>query len=233
MIPVELNSWQAVQDEVLRRINEREWVPGQVIPNEAELALEFGCARATVNRALRNLAEAGLLDRKRKAGTRVALHPVRKATLDIPVIRLEIESKGLSYRYSLLSRTLAAPPADARARLQVAPGAKLVHLVAVHLADGRPYAFENRWINPEAVPEARTVDFSTLSANEWLVLNVPFEGGDIAFSAITAGAKEAEILDCRAGEGLFVMDRSTWSKGRIITTVRVTFAPGYRMRTEL
>ena len=99
-------SWQAVQEEVLRRIHSREWKPGEIIPNEEDLSQEFGCARATVNRALRGLAEAGLLDRKRKAGTRVALHPVRKATLNIPVIRNEIEQKGHTYGYSLLRREL-------------------------------------------------------------------------------------------------------------------------------
>ena len=101
----DFNSWQSVQAEVLRRINAREWKPGEFIPNEAELAIEFNCARATVNRALRALAETGLIDRRRKAGTRVALHPVRKATLAIPVIRYEIEGNGQSYRHTLLTST--------------------------------------------------------------------------------------------------------------------------------
>lgn len=233
MTTAEFNSWQAVQDEVLRRINSRQWKPGELIPNEADLSREFGCARATVNRALRELAEAGLLERRRKAGTRVAMHPVRKATLDIPVIRREIEDKGLVYRYSLLSSEKTVPPPDIRARMQVAPGDKLLHLVCVHLADGRPYVCENRWINPEAVPEAADVDFSRQSANEWLVVNVPFIGGDIAFSATTAGPREAETLSCREGEGLFVIDRSTWTKHATITLVRLIFAPGYQMHTEL
>ena len=61
------NSWQSVQEEVLARIHSRQWKPGDLIPNEADLAQEFGCARATVNRALQNLADEGLLDRRRKA----------------------------------------------------------------------------------------------------------------------------------------------------------------------
>ena len=82
-----IKSWQAVLDEVRRRIVRREWKPGDFIPHEADLAKQFGCARATVNRALRDLAEEGLLDRRRRAGTQVALNPVRKARLDIQVIR--------------------------------------------------------------------------------------------------------------------------------------------------
>lgn len=228
-----ISGWQSVQDEVLRRINSRQWKPGDTIPNEAELSLEFGCARATVNRALRNLAEMGLLDRKRKAGTRVALHPVRKATLDIPVIRREIEAKGLAYRYALISRSLREPPIDVMGRMQTRHGDRLLHIKALHMANGRPYVFENRWINPMVVPAALDVDFGTTSPNEWLVANIPFEGGDITFSAKTSGAEDARVLDCGTGEGLFIIDRSTWSGGQIITSVRLTFAPGYRMHTEL
>lgn len=228
-----IRSWQSVQDEVLRRINSRIWKPGDVIPNEADLSMEFGCARATVNRALRNLAEAGLLDRRRKAGTRVALHPVRKATLDIPVIRLEIEGKGLAYRYLLLSRKLALPSSVVRNRMQVATGTKILHLVGVHTADGRPYVYENRWINTAAVPDALAVDFEAQSPNEWLVLNIPFEAGDITFSAEAATAEDADILACRPNEALFVIERSTVLKGQTITSVRLTFAPGYRMHTQL
>ncbi|MFZ2103312.1 MAG: GntR family transcriptional regulator [Oricola sp.] len=233
MRPSAFNSWQAVQGEVLRRINSREWKPGEMIPNEADLSREFGCARATVNRALRELAETGLLERRRKAGTRVALHPVRKAKLDIPVIRNEIEDKGQTYRYSLLSSERRAPPSDMRARMQVSPGVELLHLVSVHLADGKPYVFEDRWINPQAVPDVWNVDFSAQSPNEWLVVNIPFEGGDIAFSAMIAGKREADILSCREGDSLFVMERSTWKQGETITSVRLTFAPGYRMHTEI
>ena len=103
-------NWQSVQTEVLRRIHARDWKPGDLIPNEADLALEFGCARTTVNRALRAVAESGLLDRRRKAGTRVAVQPVAKATLNIAVIRNEIEVRGQEYGSRLITRHEAVPP---------------------------------------------------------------------------------------------------------------------------
>ena len=105
-------NWQSVQDEVLRRIHARAWPSGALISNEADLAIEFGCARATVNRALRALAENGLLDRRRKAGTRVAAQPIAKATLDIAVIRHEVEEQGRAYGYQLINRSMAVPPVN-------------------------------------------------------------------------------------------------------------------------
>src|SRR5690606_25245128 len=97
------NSWRGVHEELLRRINEREWPPGSAIPNEADLAAEFGCARTTVNRAMRELAEAGLIDRKRRAGTRVTLLPTSRVVLDIPIIRLEVEQRNAVWSYGLLA----------------------------------------------------------------------------------------------------------------------------------
>lgn len=226
-------SWQAVQAEVLRRIRDREWKPGELVPHEAELARELGCSRTTVNRALRAVAEDGLLERRRRAGTRVALHPVRKARLDIPVIRVEIENRGLAYSYSLISRAEELPPPAVRARLQSPPDHKMLHVLGLHLADGRPYALEDRWIDPDAVPEAREADFSRISPNEWLVLNVPFGGGDIAFSAVEAGPDEAEALDCAPGAALFVTERTTWRGSRMLTTVQLLFAPRYRLHTRI
>ncbi len=226
-------NWQAVEQEVRRRINAREWSPGELIPNEVDLAEEFGCARATVNRALQKLADAGLLDRRRRAGTRVALHPVRKARLDIPVIRNEIESKGLTYNYSLLSRKKLIPTADVQARMRSDAGSRLLHIEGLHMASGSPYAHENRWVNLSALPEADKIDFSKQSPNEWLVLNVPFEGGDITFSAVNARSSEADGLSCEKGTALFVIERTTWGRKDIITYVRLTFAPGYRMHTEI
>ncbi|MEM5502701.1 GntR family transcriptional regulator [Ahrensia kielensis] len=228
-----IKNWQSVQQEVLNRINSKLWKPGDLIPNEAQLASEFGCARATVNRALQNLADTGLLERRRKAGTRVATHPVRKATLDIPIIRKEITGKGYAYRYALVSTETVVPPRDMAARMRLKPDEKILHIVGLHMANGEPYVFENRWINSNVVPAVRDVDFSKQSPNEWLVENIPFTSGDIAFSALCAGAFEAEMLSCKTGEGLFVIDRSTWKAEGAITSVRLVFAPGYRIHTEI
>lgn len=226
-------NWQAVQDEVLRRIHDRTWLPGDLIPNEADLAKEFGCARVTVNRALRALADAGLLDRRRKAGTRIATHPVRKVTLNIPVIRLEIEGGGGAYGHNLLKREHKRPPATVRKRMRLPPDADALHLVALHLSNAQPHALEDRWINLEAVPDAANVDFSIISANEWLVLNAPFTNGDISLSATNATRAEAAALQTTTGDALFKMERHTWVNDTSVTFVRMTFAPGYRMQSNI
>jgi len=139
MIGSTRTNWRDVMAEVERRIYTREWQPGQSIPNEADLAIELGCARVTVNRALRTLAEIGLLDRRRKAGTRVALHPVSKATLPIPLIRNEIEASGKSYGYYLLSQKTEPAPTLVTKQFALKEDVPLRHVIALHMADNKPY----------------------------------------------------------------------------------------------
>ena len=222
-------TWAAIRAEVLARIRDRRWPPGTMIPNEADLAREFGCARATVNRALRDLAEAGVLDRRRKAGTRVAAAPVRRAVLSIPLIRDEVAALGQPYGYALLSRSLALPPPPIRAALALPPGSEALHVRALHLAGATPFALEDRWINPAAAPGVVDADFTALSANEWLVRHAPFTEGRLSFSAITADAATAAQLACPPGTALFRLDRSTLDVTRPVTVAQITYRPGYRL----
>ncbi|KZY39147.1 GntR family transcriptional regulator [Roseovarius sp. HI0049] len=229
----EFKNWQAVQEEVRRRIHARIWAPGEMIPNEQDLAEEFGCARATVNRALRNLSEAGLLERRRKAGTRVALHPVRKATLNIPMIRKELEDRGQSYGYERLLYRRGTPSEALLRQMKARESDHFVRVKSVQTADGAPFVFEDRWINLTTVAAAADEGFAEMSANEWLLTHAPYTEGDIAFFAENASEEVSGILGCPPGAAIFVIDRVTWDNDRSITSVRQYFRPGYRMQTSI
>ena len=224
------NGWEDIRAEVLRRIRVRDWPLGAMIPTEAALAAEFGCARATVNRALRELAAAGVLERRRKAGTRVAALPVRRATLEIPVIRQEVAARGQTYGFRLLEQTTALPPVPVASRLGVAAGLRMIYLETLHLADGQPFVFEARWLNPAVLPQPAP-DFAMISANEWLVANLSYATGDIAFFACPASNREAAVMGVAPGSALLITERSTWGPQDPITFVRLTHAPGYRVQT--
>ena len=213
-----MQGWQDIQAEALRRIQRREWTPGSLIPGEAELAREFGCARATVNRALQALAEDGWLERRRRAGTRVALSPQRRAQMSVPVLRQEIEAHGNAYTHQLLH---AHSMGDT------------LFLHTLHLSDSVPYALENREINLSEVPAAAREDWTTLSANEWLVQNAPFDHGTMIYEAIAAAPFEAANLLCAEGSPLLVLRRETFSGTGLITCVTLAYAPAHAVRLQI
>jgi len=225
-------TWKGLYREVSKRIAEGVWKPGELIPGEVDLAKEFGCARATVNRALRELAKEGFLDRRRKAGTRVALHPVRKATLDISITRTEVEKRGSVYSQRVLERKQRQPPKTIQSIIGETKS-KPLYLTTLHQADDQPFLFETRWINTDILPNVLNVDFSDISANEWLVNNALFTTGEISFSAANASEVESKILDVKKGTALFIVERTTWNGPNMITWVRLAYPPEFKMSTHI
>lgn len=223
-----MTGWEEIRAEVLRRIRLRDWPPGALIPGEEALAEEFGVARATVNRALTALAEAGVIERKKRAGTRVAELPVRRARLEIPVIRLDVLGRGLPYDFKLLADRLAPAPVPVTARLGLPEGTTMRYLETLHLAGGRPFVLETRWLNSAVLP-APAPDFATVSVNEWLVTHVSLVSGDIAFTAEPASPREAEVMGVAPGAALLVAERTTQGMGGPVTWVRLAHAPGHRV----
>ncbi|WP_114285092.1 UTRA domain-containing protein [Candidatus Halocynthiibacter alkanivorans] len=221
--------YRDVKAIVLKRIQDRVWQPGALLPAEADLAVEFGCARATVNRAMQELSDDGLVERRRKAGTRVKKAPLRQVKFEIPMVRAEVEASGASYRYALVTRNILVAPDWLRARLDLAPEAQVLHLECMHYANSNPFQFEDRWINLAAVPDAEQADFTAISPNEWLVQTVPFTTAEVRFSASAASESLAEFLQTPTGSPLFTAERTTWLNGLPVTNTRLHFASGYSM----
>ena len=221
--------YREVKAIVLKRIQDRVWQPGALLPAEADLAIEFGCARATVNRAMQELSDDGLVERRRKAGTRVKKAPLRQVKFEIPMVRAEVEANGASYRYALVTRNILVAPDWLRARLDLAPEAQVLHLECMHYANSNPFQFEDRWINLAAVPDAEQADFTAISPNEWLVQTVPFTTAEVRFSASAASESLAEFLQTPTGSSLFTAERTTWLNGLPVTNTRLHFASGYSM----
>ena len=143
--------FQDIRDEVINRIQSRIWPQGSLLPTELELAAEFGCARATVNRALRELAEQGIITRKRKGGTRVVTTPIKQAKLPITVVRQTIEDMNAEYRYALVSRTQIDCPAWLQAKLEPA-GRRTNPASAMHASRRQPPLSVRRALDQRSMP---------------------------------------------------------------------------------
>jgi len=225
-------AYKDVKSDILSKITKGEWALGSLIPNEVDLAMTYGCVRSTVNRAMRELAEEGLIERRRKSGTRVRMTPIRQARFDIPIVRAEIEAKSAEYRYSLVSSSVEPAPGWLCARLKLSQKSEVLRLVCMHYADGDPYQHEDRWINLVSLPQAQTVNFSDIGPNEWLVSTIPFSDVEISFSAGLADQRLNNYLTCALGDPVFTIERSTWWEGQAVTYVRLTYKPGHRLTTR-
>lgn len=226
-------TWREVRDHVHEAILAGRYAPGDKLPRDVDIALELNCARSTVQRAMQDLSDSGLIERRRKGGTRVRRDPVTRATLDIPITRREVEQKGGTYGYQLIRRSSGIPPRTVQAALELSAPLKMLRVEALHLSDGQPYILEDRWVSTETAPEILDLDLSRESANEWLVLNKPYSRFELRFYARRADARTADLLGTQLGEALFVIERTTWIDEEPITTVKAAAAPGYQLITRV
>ena len=225
-------SWRDVRDKIHEAILSGRYGPGDRLPRDADIANDLNCARSTVQRAMQELFNNGLVERRRKGGTRVRSEPVTRATLDIPITRREVEQKGGRYGHQLIRCTQTDAPRGVMATFELPYTHPTLRVEALHLSDGRPYILEDRWISLDTVPEITGVDLTTQSANEWLVLNRPYNRCDLRFYAISANSSVAELLQIETGAALLVMERTTWIDNAPITTVQAINRPGYQLLTR-
>jgi GntR family histidine utilization transcriptional repressor len=208
-----------------RQILTGEWPPGHRIPFEHELMVRYGCSRMTVNKALSELAQADLIERRRRAGTFVRRPKFLSAVLQITDIRAEITAVGRSYGYELIQCSRRVADAADRARLGVRKTGKVVAIACRHSADNVPFAIEDRLIDLDAVPEAATADFAIEPPGSWLLHHVPWTEAEHAISAIVADEPAAAALDIAIGAPCLVIERHTWRSARPLTAVRLLY-PG-------
>ena len=212
-----------IRDDIGARIVSGHWPPGHRIPFEHELTAEYGCSRMTVNKALAELARSGLIERRRRSGSFVSRPRSQAAILEIHDIRTEVEGLGLSYGYECLSR--ACRTAGRGEAIEVAPGARLLDLTCRHSAGSAPFCIEQRTIALDAVPMAEAEDFGAKAPGPWLVAHVPWSEAEHTIRAATATAGLASLLAIGEDAACLVVERRTWSAGRPVTFVRLTY-PG-------
>lgn len=219
-----LSLHQRILSDISERILSGAWAPGHRIPFEHELTAEYNCSRMTVNKALSQLAKAGLIERRRRSGSFVRRPQSQAAVLEIHDIRIEVEALGLSYRYERVARHKRRSSAEDRALLELAAAGPVLALECRHFAGKRPFAREQRLINLAAVAEAADEEFHAIAPGPWLIARVPWSAAEHRIRAVAADRHIAAALDIAVGAPCLVVERRTWSAEHPVTHVRFTYA---------
>ena len=204
-----------IRRDIEARIHSGEWRPGYRIPFEHELVATYGCARATVSKALGGLAKDGLIERRRKAGSFVAHPQVHSAVLEVPDLAQVIAARGEQYRWQLTSRRVADQAGEVPLPALLVEG--------VHFGGGEPFALERRLIALAAVPDAAQESFADQAPGTWLLHHVPWTAARHRIRAVEATTAEAKTLGLRPRGACLELDRTTWRAGQIVTHVRQLF----------
>ena len=133
--------WRQIRDDLTAEISEDRYTAGDRLPSEAALAARFGVNRHTVRRALKDLADQGLVHARRGAGVFVTGAQISYRLGPRTRFRRNLAEGGHSGRRDVLrAETLPANGAEAKA-LALKKGTPVHVLETVALADNVPIAY--------------------------------------------------------------------------------------------
>lgn len=223
----DLPAYEQVKAWIRQHIASGAWRPGDSVPSEAALMEQFGISRMTANRALRELAAEGLVTRVQGSGTRVAqLHRI-SSQLTIRDIHEEVVERGHVHSTRIVLVAEEKAGVELAESLGLRKGGKVYHTVLVHLENGVPIQYEDRYVNPAAAPDYIHADFSQVSPTLHLLQHAPLTEASYAIEACLPTAEEARQLGIKRNEPCLAMMRRTVSGANVASVARLVY-PGTR-----
>lgn len=147
-----------LREALVQRISSGVWKPGSAIPNEIELAREFGLSPGTVRKALDWMEQAHLVVRQQGRGTFVRDPSGRDLAQRYDNIR-SANGSPLVSQFTMLSSAEGEASAHECARLQIAPGRTVRRVRQLRLVDQRPFMLEEFAIPADLFREGLQGDY--------------------------------------------------------------------------
>ena len=234
-------AYQRIKNAILDNIHSGKWQAGNAISTEMALAEEFGVSRMTVNRALKELSEERVLERRQGSGTFVAQQQFNHTFVEVRNIAQDLKSANRDYQAHVVSkRAITASMLDDEMRGKfdldtavvssdsedtcISEIAVLYEVKIVHFADGQPIQFEERWVDAKKVPQFLEQDFSVVNTSDYLIAKSPLERGSYTIRAVAAPDEIANALQVAPQSPTLVLRRQTYSAGRVLTFVKMWHA---------
>jgi len=198
-----------VAQELQRLIASGEIEAGTRLDNEIVLADQLGVSRPTMRRAIQYLVERGLLVRKRGVGTQVVRTSVQRP-LELSSLYDDLVLAGRRPRTTVIAAETGPAEDEVATALGIDPGAPVVHLQRLRLADDEPIALMTNYL-PADVLELATADLETRGLYELLrIAGVHIRIANQSIGARNATPAEARLLGETRGAALLTMTRTAY-----------------------
>lgn len=213
-----MSLWQSIADTLRSEIAVGQWRPGNQLPPEAQLAARFGVNRHTLRRAVRVLAEEGLLFSRRGAGVFVAAAPLEYRLSERVRFHRNIELAGhVPGRVIDSIATRNSDKAEAAA-LVIPVGAEVHAVEGVSTVDHRPVALFRSVFPADLSPDL----FAALSQEGSITRALALCGiadytrVSTRMTAALANETQAAALQIAPGDALLRTESINASNGRTI-----------------
>lgn len=188
-----------------RQIEDRELLPGDLLPSEIALCATFEVSRSVVRQALGTLEREGLVKKSQGRGTTVAVRPeLHRDPGWIAGLSTQMARLGSRVATQVLSLEVEDVPTHVRGLV----GPQALRLERLRLVDGAPTAFIRTWLPREleaALPPECLVNASLHERLRTRAGRV-ISGGRRQIRAIAARRPIAALLRVPAGSPLLLLE---------------------------
>lgn len=223
--------YSRVKKQIQQKINEGSWRANDKIPSESDFVKHLGCSRMTINRALRELTQEGLLVRIQGVGSFVAEGQRHSALFKINNIADEIVARNHEHRAEILLLEKIKANAEQSVLMQKRVGDALFHSIILHFENDVPVQIEDRLVNAALIPDYLKQDFHQITPNAYLMANAPITEGEHVVEAVLATAEQCKWLKINKSEACLLIRRRTWSNAQLVSSARLIY-PGSRYSLE-
>jgi GntR family transcriptional regulator len=224
-----------LQRHIREAVRSGELRPRDVLPSERDMAERLGLSRVTVRKALRGLAESGLLVQKRGAGNFIADAPprVEQALARLTSFSEDMQRRGLKAGSHWLLREVSLPSPVEAMRLNLSPEDRVVRLRRLRLANDLPMAIELATLAERDFPDPEDATQSLYEVLEARGL-APVRALQ-RISAVNLSSADAALLGVFEGAAALGMERVTFlPDGRPIEFTHSLYrGDAYDLITEL
>lgn len=208
--------YRQIKTLIVQALETGEWLPGQTIPSEQELAMRFGVSQGTVRKAVDELAAGNILIRKQGRGTFVSTHQDPRTAFRF--LRLKAINGGPVLPKSQPLECMRGKAGQEAARnLGVEPGSPILIVRRVLKLESRPIVIDEIYL-PGDVYQGLTLSM----LKEWQgSLYSLFESrfgvrmvrATEKLRAVSADRTVSELLGVQEGDPLLSVERLAFTYG--------------------
>ncbi|WP_020667283.1 GntR family transcriptional regulator [Amycolatopsis nigrescens] len=216
-----------IRAELEERIRSGDLPPGTRLPTEAELREQHGVSRATAQRVLHELAQAGLVVRHRRRGTFVA-DGVRQENL-LRFVNPQLTGPEIPGRHAVHSAAVI-PASDAEVELPgLGADQPVTQLVRLKFdVDENPIAVEFTAVPFALAPRLLDEDLVNLTMMPYFARQgVPVAKSRMYLDPVLLEKRHADLLAIAPGQPVLRQRRLTWlTNGEIAESGAYFLRPG-------
>lgn len=226
--------YQQIKQFISNAIRQRIYAAGDKIPTEAELVEQFTVSRMTVNKALRDLVQEGLLVRYPGLGTFVAPPKVESPLAEVRNIAEEIRARGHHYTSQVLELKEQSANEQIAMQLGIPLHSRVFHSLIVHHENQLPIQLEERFVSAQILPNYLQQDFKHTTPNQYLSEQYALTAMEHIVEAVLPSKQAQHYLGLAAELPCLQVSRRTWSGERLISFAILTH-PGdrYKLRSMI